>query len=130
MEPTDSQAWHALQAIVCELPRSITRDVAKHLIKIGYIVANGHGYSITADGMEYYEAVSKNPTLIISGEAWKDEALTGITKSGRRSKIEGAALPKKSEIKNKSDKCPSDARIDASNALGMTIEEFEKVASA
>ena len=66
---------------------------------IGYL--NGLDYQrrakhfLNTEGRQAIQEAVENPELVFGqkGHDWKDEALTGITKSGKRSDINHAALP-------------------------------------
>ena len=62
------------------------------LIKVGWL---DKSYQLTTDGERSIDEAVENPALVFGqkGHDWKDEALTGITKSGKRSDINHAALP-------------------------------------
>ena len=59
--------------------------------------SEGLTYYVTEQGLETYRAARERPELAVPGEAaWREEALRGMTAKGEETKIENAAIPKRS----------------------------------
>jgi len=87
--PTLTSLWIADKIGEPKVDVVIVRD---DLVKAGWL---DKSYQLTTDGEVAIQEAVENPELVFGqkGHDWKDEALTGITKSGKRSDINHAALP-------------------------------------
>lgn len=61
-------------------------------------VSRSGQYTRTTDGARAYARAAAQGRFLVNARLWRDEALTGMTGSGKRSRIIDAALPRSSEM--------------------------------
>jgi hypothetical protein len=94
----DGLVWTA--EIIAEQLRISTSNVSVALIgllKLGYVEQRGKEWVKTVDGETLFLEEIKDTRIRTSSVEFRDEALTGMTKNGNRSKLTRAALPSLSE---------------------------------
>jgi hypothetical protein len=94
-----------------------TADVSVALIgllKLGYVEQRGKEWVKTIDGETLFLEEIRDTRIKTSSVEFRDEALTGITKNGNRSKLTRAALPSLSEPSHGHRNKEEDAAIEVS----------------
>ncbi|MCP4540123.1 MAG: hypothetical protein GY832_23545 [Chloroflexi bacterium] len=116
-------------------PRPMGEGVVEYLHGHGYLTTHRGEYLITDAGHTWIEESVAQACVRESIAAFADEALTGITKSGKRSKLTRAALPGSSHEQHHT-RSPEDqiaraqlerkAQAKEAKRLNITVEQFTK----
>jgi len=85
--PTLSSKWIADKLGESEIDVAKAR---KKLVKAGWL---DRSYQLATEGEAAIQEAIDHPEIIQNEHEWKDEALTRITKEGKRSKIEDPVIP-------------------------------------
>lgn len=117
------------------LPGDRAPDAAHRLQQLGCITYHQGGYLVTMDGEQRYEDAMSNPTIPVSIQEWKTEALTGMTKGGKRTGIMNGVItgpeqrdepPSPEEQAGRSQE-QRKAIAEAARKLGLTPKKFEEL---
>lgn len=116
-------------------PPSRADGVVRWSVNKGYLSIGRGIYGVTVEGREFVGMSIAQARVRASMTEFRDEVLTGITKTGKRSLIDRAVLPTAPPHKDRS-KCPEWAVMRAqledkahrkeAKRLGLTVKEYHR----